>query len=368
MIVAFRADASLAIGSGHVMRCLTVADALAARGHTAVFVSRAGDGDRLETVLSRGHGVERLSAPLDPEGAYREGEARPAHASWLGVHWEDDAAETRALVERTGADLLVLDHYALDARWEARACPDGVRRMVIDDLADRPHEADLLLDQNLGRTDADYADLVPASCRLCVGPSFAMVAPRFAELRPESLRRRVADPTVRKILISMGGVDAGNATGVCLTALEASSLPSSVEVTVVMGGRAPHLEAVRNQCAELRLATEVVVDVTDMPERMAAADLSLGGAGGTAWERCVVGLPTILLVLAPNQESGARALERAGAARLIAGPAELPEALAALTPPTALAELSRRAAAVLDGDGLDRLCTAIECLVPTRGV
>lgn len=362
MRVAFRADASLAIGSGHVMRCLTVADALAARGHSSVFLSRESAGDRLETVRARGHEVALLSAPASPQGAYLEGEPRPAHASWLPARWEDDAAETRALAARAGLDLLVLDHYALDARWERAACPEGVRRMAIDDLADRPHEVDLLLDQNLGRSDADYAELVPAGCRLCVGPRFAMVAPRFAELRPASLARRAAEPTLRRVLISMGGVDAGNATGACLAGLEASSLPDEVEVTVVMGGRAPHLEEVRAQAARLRLRSEVVVDVSDMAERMAAADLALGGAGGTAWERCAVGLPTLVLVLAENQRPGARALVEAGAARLLGDPAELPRALLELIRPGVLSELSARAAGVLDGRGLERLCEAIEGL------
>jgi len=100
---------------------------------------------------------------------------------------------------------------------------------------------------------------------------------------------------------------------------------------------------------------------------MAAADLALGGAGGTAWERCVVGLPTIVLVLAANQEPGARALEAAGAARLIGGADELPAALEELSRPAALTDLSRRAAGVLDGQGLQRLCSAMECLVPRPG-
>lgn len=366
MRVAFRADASLAIGSGHVMRCLTVADALAARGHDCLFLCREAEGARLEAVRARGHGLEVLPAVPEGPGAYRAGEPAPAHAHWLPVPWEADALATRGVLERSGVDLLVLDHYALDARWERAACPEGVRRMAIDDLADRPHEVDLLLDQNLGRSDADYAGLVPEGCRLCVGPSFAMVAPRFAELRPASLARRAADPTLRRVLISMGGVDADNATGACLQALEASSLPDEVLVTVVMGGRAPHLEEVRAQAADLRLSAEVVVDVSDMAERMAAADLALGGAGGTAWERCVVGLPTIAVVLAENQRAGALALGDAGAALVLDGvegiPEELPGRVEALLEPEHLGRMAHAAAAVADGAGLPRLLHELEGL------
>ena len=365
MRVAFRVDASLAIGSGHVMRCLTVADALAARGHASLFLSREAEGDRLDAVRARGHSQEVL-AERGAGGAYGPGEGRPAHAAWLAVPWEEDARETRARVKAAGADLLVLDHYALDARWERAACPPGVRRMAIDDLADRPHEVDLLLDQNLGRAPADYEDLVPDGCRLCVGPAFAMVAPRFSELREGALERRAADLVVRRVLVSMGGVDADDATGACLAGLAASSLPDGVQVTVVMGARAPHLERVRALAAELRLGTEVVVDVRDMAERMAAADLALGGAGGTAWERCAVGLPTIAVVLAENQRAGARALGEAGAALVLDAvdrvPAELPGLVDALLEPERLARMARASAVVVDGAGLPRLLDAMEGL------
>lgn len=363
MKVAFRVDASLAIGSGHVMRCLTVADALAARGHSSVFLSREAKGDRLDAVRTRGHGQVGL-AHRDTGVSYAPGEVQPAHSAWLAVPWEEDASETREVVELAGVDLLVLDHYALDARWERAACPPGVRRMAIDDLADRPHEVELLLDQNLGRRAVDYEGLVPSACRLCLGPGFAMVASRFGELRESALERRVADPLVRRVLISMGGVDADDATGACLEALADSSLPDAVQVTVVMGGRAPNLERVRVLAAGLRLHTEVVVDVRDMAERMAEADLALGGAGGTAWERCAVGLPTIAVVLAENQRAGAAALADAGAALVLDAvervPAGLPGLVDRLLQPDRLVRMARASAAAVDGAGLPRLVAAME--------
>ena len=364
MIVALRADASLAIGSGHVMRCLALADELARRGHRCVFVSRELEGHRIDAVRARGHGLEVLPAA---DGApYGPDEAAPPHAAWLAGPWRADAAATRAVLESVGADLLVLDHYGLDARWQEAAAPAGVGRMVLDDLADRPHAVGLLLDQNLGRAAADYDGLVPDRCRRLVGPAYAMVAPRFAELRPAALARRAADPRLGHVLISMGGVDPNDATGACLEQLEASDLPHATEVTVVMGAHAPHLERVRSLVAASRLAAEVVVDVRDMPERMARADLALGGAGGTAWERCVLGLPTILLVLASNQAAGARALVEAGAAVLAESPADVGAALATLSEPARLAEVGRAAAAAVDGCGLARACDAMEDLIRDR--
>ena len=359
MIVAFRADASLAIGSGHVMRCLTLADELARRGHRCVFVSHELEGHRLESVRARRHELEVIAGVGEP---YTADEEAPSHAAWLACAWREDAAATRAAVEGLGVDLLVLDHYALDERWERAACSGVVRRMVLDDLADRPHDVDLLLDQNLGRTAADYDGLVSDRCRRLVGPTYALVAPRFVELRPAALERRAADPRIGNILISMGGVDQGDAAGACLEELEASELPDSTEVCVVMGAHAPHLERVHSLVAASRFAAEVVVDVRDMPERMARADLALGGAGGTAWERCALGLPTILLVLAPNQAAGAQSLASAGAAVIADSPAVLRSCLATLSDPAYLAHLGRAAAAAVDGLGLARACDLMEDL------
>ncbi len=362
MIVAFRADASLQIGSGHVMRCLTLADALVARGHECVFLCRVLDGALDEVIGARGHRVELLFGRGEP---YSEGEPAPYHASWLECPWGDDARDTATILERVGAELLVLDHYALDARWERRVAGGGRPTMVIDDLADRPHEAGLLLDQNLGRRESDYAGLVGAGCRLLVGPGFALVGPRFATLRTESLARRSASK-LERIMISMGGVDPHDATGLALDCLARMPGAERFRVEVVMGAQAPHLNRVRAFAATMPGPTDVAVSVSDMPERMARADLAIGGAGGTAWERCALGLPTIAVVLAENQRSGAEALGRAGAALVIDSVEQiverLPRHLESLADDRRRAEASAAAAAVVDGQGLERVCDAMEAL------
>jgi UDP-2,4-diacetamido-2,4,6-trideoxy-beta-L-altropyranose hydrolase len=149
--IAFRADASLTIGTGHIMRCLTLAKVLRGQGATCRFVSRALLGHLAAQIDAAGFGVTLLPARkgLVPGGP-------PAHAAWAGVDWETDAAETRAALN-TPPDWLVMDQYAFDARWQHAARPEGKKLLVIDDLADRPHDCDLLLEQNLGRTAADYA-------------------------------------------------------------------------------------------------------------------------------------------------------------------------------------------------------------------
>jgi UDP-2,4-diacetamido-2,4,6-trideoxy-beta-L-altropyranose hydrolase len=235
--------------------------------------------------------------------------------------------------------------------------------MVIDDLADRPHDCELLLDQNLGRAPREYGGLVPAHCELLCGPAFTLLRPEFSELRPRSLERR-ADGALARILVTMGGIDKDDATGQVLEALDACGLPGEVVVTVVMGGRAPWLEQVRAKLAALPFRAEVVVDVDDMAERMGASDFAIGAAGSTSWERCCMGLPSALVVLADNQVDTCRALAAAGAAFDLGTPDDvgrtLPPVLAeVMQDSAALATMSAAAAAICDGRGTIRVADAL---------
>ena len=357
MRFAFRADASLRIGSGHVMRCLTLADNLRARGHQSRFLLRPHAGHLADAIRERGHAVALL--PTATAAQVADDPQAPPHADWLGASWTEDAAACLALLQDERPDWLVADHYALDARWEALLAPACGRIMVIDDLADRPHACDLLLDQNLGRRAQDYRALLPENCAVLAGERYALLRPEFAALRDASLARREA-PAMRNILVSMGGVDQDDATTAVLDGIAAAGLPDGVRVTVISGREAPWLDKVRHRAAAMSLPTEVLAGVHDMARRMTEADLAIGAAGGTAWERCCLGLPSIVVVLADNQRRGAEALARAGAAWMIAGiadiPRSLPGLLAAAAAPDALAQAAQRAAAVTDGRGADRVC------------
>lgn len=356
MRFAFRADASIRIGSGHVMRCLTLADSLRARGHESRFLARPHEGHLAEHIRARGHAV--LLLPVDGAEHDEADPDGPPHADWLGGPWTEDATASLAALRDAPPDWLVVDHYALDARWEALVAPACGRMLVIDDLADRPHACDLLLDQNLGRRAADYAALLPAGCETLIGQQFALLRPEFRALRAASLARREA-PLLRNLLVSMGGIDKDDATSAVLDGIEAAGLPDGVTVTVISGRDSPWLDKVRRRAADMRLPTTVLVDVRNMAERMLQADLAIGGAGGTAWERCCLGLPSIVVVLADNQRPGAEALARAGAAWVIdevaAVPRELPGLLATAVAPAVLAQAARRAAGITDGRGAERV-------------
>jgi UDP-2,4-diacetamido-2,4,6-trideoxy-beta-L-altropyranose hydrolase len=331
--IVFRADAGLSIGNGHVMRCLTLADALAAWGAHCIFVCRCDPGHLNDRVRQRGFEVIELPT---------------------GVSAIQDAKLTAAALARVGADWLVVDHYDLDIEWERAAITHDLLLMVIDDLADRRHLCHLLLDQNLGRQREDYGQHVPVNCGLLIGPQYALVRPAFAERRRASLRRRESG-IGRHLLVALGGVDHGNVTGAVLRALMACPLPPDGRVTVVLGPHSPWIDDVRVASERFPLRCELRVDVAEMSLLMAEADLAIGAAGSSAWERCTLGLPTLLLLLAENQRAGSKALDASNAGRFLESPADLFRAVPEMTLPFKLRVMSRAAAEVTDGAGAQRV-------------
>jgi UDP-2,4-diacetamido-2,4,6-trideoxy-beta-L-altropyranose hydrolase len=313
----------------------------------------------LALVTQRGH--EALALPELQEGAQPDLNGT-AHAHWLGTDWATDAQDTQqTLRARKGqpVDWLVVDHYALDACWEESLRRQAKRIMVIDDLADRPHLCDLLLDQNLGRSKRDYEGLLKCKTTSLIGPHYALLRPEFAALRAHSLARRQTNPQLRRLLITMGGVDADNATGKVLTALQRCNLPVDLQVSVVMGPHAPWLAQVQAQAAQMPWLTEVSVGVANMAQLMAESDLAIGAAGSTSWERCCLGVPTIQIVLAQNQEAIAHALSRAGAAFMLQGLAiaqTLPGLISTVATADQLYAVSLAASGVTEGKGSLFVC------------
>lgn len=357
---AFRVDASLDIGTGHVMRCLTLADVLTGMGIACRFVCRDHSGNLVGLIRQRGFDVETL--PLDL-AVWAVNDDDPDHASWLACSWRTDAEQTRAALEGLEADWLIIDHYALDARWEHAMRSHAGSLMVIDDLADRLHDCDVLLDQSFGRDADDYRSLVPETCRLLIGTGYALLRPQFAHRRSDSLQRRKS-VSPRKLLVSLGGVDKGNFTSQVLGALEDCHLSEQTEIFVVMGPHAPWLENVRALSAQMPWTTQVLTNVEDMADLMAQSDLAIGAAGSTSWERCTLGLPTILLIVADNQKEVGQRLADEGSAILIETDASfsatLREAVDSLVSDVALLDkMSQCAATICDGEGCERVARAL---------
>lgn len=341
----FRADASLQIGNGHVMRCLALATALQQRGAQVEFLSATTEGHLHGLIADRGFTVRALPAE------------HAASASSEAVE------EVRRVLGPSRFDWAVVDHYRLDASWEGAIRSHCERVFVIDDLADRRHDCDMLLDQNLGRTADAYRGLVPAAARLLVGPRHALLRPEFAAARDGSLARRAA-PRLERVLISLGGVDLTNLTERVLLALAAAGLPDLSQVVVVLGPTAPWHERIQALAAGLPWPTVVHRNAANMADLMAACDLAIGAAGTTAWERCALGLPSVVFVLADNQRPGAHALAQSGCVQLLASPddieSELPPVLRRCQDPALLRAMSRAAAGVTDGQGVARVAQALQ--------
>lgn len=298
MRVVCRADASHHVGVGHVMRLLTLANALRAKGGDANFLMRAHPGHLAEFVESQGFETELLELNDD---------------SSLGDSIEADAEATVEAVRHFNADWVVVDHYATDAKWESRI-PCHV--LAMEDMANRSHNCEILLNQNLSAEVRDFCTMAPECTCFLFGTKYALLRPEFAALRSKALKRRNGKE-IRELLVTMGGTDQPNATGATLKRLSEIALPDNLHVNIAMGPTAPHLEEVREMADSLDVSTKVWPGNANLAELMVTADMAIGAAGSTAWERCALGLPTITVVLAENQRESALALERHGAAKVV---------------------------------------------------
>lgn len=358
MQIVIRVDASLKIGSGHVMRCLTLAKGLAEKGAKVQFICRNHSGSLIERIEQEGFEVYKLTRPGDFfETIENPGNEKLAHAKWLGVSQKQDASECQPILERIKPDWLIVDHYAIDQAWQKALKPYYKKLMVIDDLGDRNHQCNLLLDQNYGSTDAKYQNRAPTHCTVLAGSRYALLRPEFALWREVSLKRREQVQNIKTLLITLGGVDPDNYTGQILSELAKTQLNKDIEIMVVMGATAPHLASVKHQAAAMPTKTTVKINVTNMAQLMANADLAIGAAGATTWERCCLGLPTIQLVIAQNQRQIAQALAKDHVVKLIEKMEQLPGLVE--TAHLWMNDMSQQTVNVCDGSGCQRVVDQI---------
>ncbi|MGZ8263394.1 MAG: UDP-2,4-diacetamido-2,4,6-trideoxy-beta-L-altropyranose hydrolase [Burkholderiales bacterium] len=360
--IAFRCDASIAIGSGHVARCMALAHALRARGATVELVSRALP-ERVRQLLVEPQGVHvhNLASAPSPGELTDEGEAL-GHADWLPVSQKLDAHQSvEVLRTQPRVEWLIVDHYALDARWERAVRPHVERVLVMDDLADRDHVCDALLDQNFF-VDAQtrYEQRVPSPAKLILGPKFALLRDEFAEAR-DRLPPRTG--RLERIFVCFGGFDGAQQTLRALQALEESALPG-VQVDVVIASDHADRARIEKHCSTHR-DWKLHLDATTMADLMAAADLAIGASGVMNWERASLCLPAIVASVAENQHIVARDLA-ADRACIYLGRSDdwRAETLAGMLrglkgTPSLLAAIAARAGALADGHGARRVAAAL---------
>lgn len=301
MRIAIRADASSSIGTGHMMRCMTLAAELKDRGSDVVFVCRVLKGHLCEYAEAKGFPVIRLQA--ERAGELDMVADAEATVSALHVRYPD------------GADWIIVDHYKLDHRWERVVRPQAKRIMVIDDLADRLHDCDLLLDQNVYLDmESRYDHLVPQNCARLLGPRFALLRPEFYEARR---RLRLRSGKVERILVFFGGSDPTNETAKTLLALrqmKESGKLEQVAVDVVVGASNPNRSEIERMTNRLADAT-FHCQVPYIAQLMASAGLAIGAGGTATWERLMLGLPSLTVIVADNQEEITECVADNGLAR-----------------------------------------------------
>ena len=353
MRVAFRTDASSQIGTGHVMRCLTLADALREQGAICQFVCREHEGNLIDHIRSCGFEVYALPKPI----ANASFESDLAHAIWLGVDWPTDAQQTLQVLKDTKLHWLVLDHYALDQSWELALRASCGRMMVIDDLADRRHECDLLLDQNYGSSSERYLGLVPVECTQLHGPEFALLKPIYAQ---RCVKQSVRNRKIERVLIYFGGgADAMNLTEMAVRAFQAPEL-KKIELDIVVGSCYVHRAKLETRAA-IRGRTCIYEQLPDLSELIANADLAIGAGGGTTWERCCLGLPTIVISVANNQRLTCEALARDGLIQYLGHASDvsaeviLMQVIELFEKPERLSELSEKGMKLVDGKATGKL-------------
>lgn len=316
-IVVFRADGSARIGTGHIMRCLTLADEMALRGARCVFVIR-GQQEWLTTIAANSE--HRLLYLPNLEQNCSSAEA-DNYSAWLGTSELQDAQDTLLFLseKEIAPSFVVADHYALGSDWERTVCEaTGAKICAIDDL-NRNHFCDFLVDTTFAKEPDVYKGRVPPQCKVLTGTRYALLKPTFAALRPATLARRdanfAAGKPVREILISMGGGDAEDATGWILRACANLSDVQNIKLTVLTGGAYPHSQRLAKRAADSAVDVELLHAISDVTPVLARADLAIGASGSSSWERCCLGLPTISVVIADNQNCIANALSAIGAVR-----------------------------------------------------
>ena len=361
--VLFRTDASLQIGTGHVMRCLTLANALREHGAECRFVSREHPGNLLEWI--RKQGFEAVALPVQDDAAPAAagaGEPTLAHAYWLGTDWFSDAQQTQLAMGQQAVDWMVVDHYSLDARWERVLRPHCRKLLVIDDIADREHICDVLLDQNMVEfMNERYKSKVPEICTCLLGPKYALLRPEFSQLRSASIARR-ATPRLEHLLIFLGGSDANNETAKVIEGVKLANR-KWLHIDVVVGQSFPALDILRKQLASLPMSM-LHIQTSGMAQLMLDADLAITSGGSVTWEKCALGLPSLVVIQGDNQHPIATRMHELGAQRTLGiseklTPTIYAHALDAILPNDLIA-MSQSAQAVCDGSGIEAVMHTME--------
>jgi UDP-2,4-diacetamido-2,4,6-trideoxy-beta-L-altropyranose hydrolase len=353
MNVVFRVDASVNIGNGHVMRCASLAQSLRSKGAQCNFVCGNLSGNLNAYLESQGFAVLVLN---------NQQHDRRSNSESLLHNWHADAIATIEAIQDQLIDWLVIDHYGLDRNWEVMLLNHATHLMVIDDLANRPHQCSLLLDANPGRQPFDYVSLTPSGCRLLVGSKYALIRDEIYKSRGNACKKNDTSASVN-ILIALGGVDKDNFTCKVLDAMNQFNSNEHLQIQVLLGPFAPWVDQVHQVSQGMRWLTSVTQNPSNFVEILCKQDIAVGAGGTSALERCCLGLPSINFVLAPNQLLSAKSLQAQQAAGLVEVDQEwissFHQQLRQLQDKVKRKAMQNACYLITDGEGADRVTSEI---------
>lgn len=359
--IAFRVDASINIGIGHVMRCMTLAEELRNQNADILFICRDLNGNIVQSITNRGFAVKILDKPTEDLNVSNASN----HSKWLQVPQIQDANECITIINDFSPDWLVVDHYSINNIWEEKLRPLVGKILVIDDLCDRRHVCDILLDQTYGVLPINYASLVPNECKTFTGAKYALLRSEFYLTRTKALEKRKKHYKISNILISLGGIDKDNISLLCLKACEHLGPKNTLKINLIIGSQNPNIEKLNDYILHSELNITTHIDTESIAELMYKADLAIGAGGTTAWERCALALPTLIISLAENQSQIINNLAKINAVVNIGSSKDITvkkisDALNnVIENPSLLKEMQLRSSDVCDAEGTKRISSEL---------
>lgn len=361
--IIFRVDASFEIGTGHFMRCLTLALDIKRKkpNYKLLFLYRNCFPLLLQILDVNGIEHTELNTFTKKYCDYKT-DVNNIYSNWLGVSQKQDAEDTKSVLKEKNVVLLIVDHYALSLKWENELNLFTEKMLVIDDLANRSHNCDYLLDQNLyTNQNSRYIGKVNHSCKLMLGPRYALLRPEFKKIRAKTSTRSILE----SVLVAFGGVDLDSHTSMALQVLKKARLK---KVDIIVSQNNPNIKKITSLANNYNY--NIHIQTTEIHTLMAINDLAIGASGATSWERCCVGLPCVCFPVAQNQIEICRNLEAKRAVYAIHNyeSKNLFEQVSSAidffrNDPNALSDMSENCYKIVDGKGVDRVLDSLESIL-----
>ena len=347
-----RVDSGMDIGDGHFLRCLTLVDSLKNKFERIIFISNQMPNHFLKRIKKNKFEIYKINGYSHIQEEKLESKKKVNLV-------QKDSIETKKIIGKyeNSSNWLIVDHYGIDYVWEKNIRENIEKIIVIDDLANRKHDCDILIDQNFyERMEKRYSKLIPSFCEKFLGPKFTLLKPEFLKARKNLKRKN----EFKRILISFGGSDPSNETTKALSAI--IDLGKKYKIDVIVGTNNPNKKQIMKLCSKIPFCN-FYEQVENMSKYMKRADLAIGAGGTSTWERCCLGLPTIVTSLSKDQEKIIENLSKIGCV-INLGSAEKTTKLdyvKALNEINSkkLREISKKCLVLVDGKGVKRIANKI---------